>query len=265
MAVALVTGASSGIGAAFARALAARGYDLVLVARRLDRLEALATELEAAHGRRAIALSQDLSAPDSADALAQAVADLNLTVDLLVNNAGIGWYEAFAAMDRAQVMATVNLNVATLTALTHAFLPGMVARGQGAVIQVASAAAFQPIPFGAVYAASKAYVLSFSEAIAEEVAPQGVRVVCLCPGTTESEIHSYSGVKPGLLELAPPMPAEAVVQEALRALAWRQRVVVPGLQNALGAFAARVLPRDLLTHITGRIFAPQKSEDRAST
>lgn len=259
MPVALITGASSGIGAAFARGLARRGHDVILVARRLDRLEALAAELQAAHGGRAVAIAQDLAAPDAAEALSRAVSERGLAVELLVNNAGIGYYDHFAEMDRAHVMGMVTLNVATLTALTHAFLPEMVARGRGGVIQVASAAAFQPIPYGAVYAATKAYVLALSEALAEEVAPKGVRVVCVCPGSTESEIHSYSGVKPALLDLAPPMPAEVVVDETLRALDWRQRVVVPGLQNVLGAFAARVLPRPLVTHLAGRIFAPEKS------
>ena len=181
---ALVTGASSGIGAAYARALAAQGYDLILVARRADRLQALADEVKQAHGHRAEVLPADLLRREAPAELVAGVAALGMQVDLLVNNAGMGVHGPFADATAEDDLRMIDLNITSLTALTRAFAPAMIARRSGAIINVASTAAFQAIPFMGVYAATKAYVLSFSEAIAEELRPHGITVQCLCPGAT---------------------------------------------------------------------------------
>lgn len=255
---ALVTGASSGIGAAFALALARRGYNVVLVARRADRLEAVAETIAMTLGRKAHVLVADLAVPEAPDRMVRALAERGITVDLLVNNAGVAYYEAFSEMPREQAMAMVQLNVTALTAMSHAFLPGMAERGRGAVVNIASTAALQPIPYGAVYAASKSYVLSFSEALAEELAPQGVQVLCVCPGSTESEIHGTSGVDPAVVRLAPMMSAEAVAEESLRALDAGKRVIVPGPMNEAHAWLTRMLPRDVAARLAGTIFKPNR-------
>lgn len=250
--VAVVTGASSGIGEAFARALVERGHDVALVARRADRLEALGAELRA-RGARTFAIPLDLAAPDAGEALAAALAAQDLAADLLVNNAGVGYYGPFHEADRAKIEAMLAVNVAGLTAVSHALYPGMRARGRGGIIHVASLAAFQGIPGFAVYAASKAYVLAFSEALAAEAAPHGVKVLCLCPGNTESEIHGHSGVDPEVVRRAPMMSAEAVAAEGLAALQAGQAVHVPGPINAIGATLSRLLPREFSTRVAGAV------------
>ena len=253
---ALVTGASSGIGAAFARALAKSGHDLVLVARRADRLHALAEELRGVHQVRVEVLPADLLRPEAARELAEAVQALGMQVDLLVNNAGMGIHGPFlehTAEDEARMIA---LNITALTALTRAFTGGMVERRTGAVINLASTAAFQAVPYFAVYAATKAYVLSFSEAIAEELRPFGVTIQCLCPGATESEFSQVAQFKSDIHQKAPLMTAEAVVAESLDALRAGRSVQVTGVLNQLGTLGPRFLPRALITKISGSIFKP---------
>ncbi|HEY6236260.1 MAG TPA: SDR family oxidoreductase, partial [Candidatus Elarobacter sp.] len=186
MSTALITGASSGIGEAFARALAARGEDLVLVARSAERLEALAAELSAKHGVRAHVLPADLSDPKAVDALVAELTARGLTVTTLINNAGFGTHGEFASLDAARERDEVIVNVLAPVQLTHALLPAMVARKSGAIVNVGSTASFQPVPYMAVYGATKAFLLSFSEALAEEVRAHGVRVVALCPGQTDT-------------------------------------------------------------------------------
>lgn len=254
---ALITGASSGIGAAFARALAQEGYTLVLVARRVERLEALAAELRSAHGVRAEVLPADLLAPGASSTIAQAARDLGLDVDLLINNAGVGIHGAFESATAEDDLRMITLNITSLTELTRAFLPGMLERGRGGILNVASTAAFQPIPYFAVYAATKAYVLSFSEALAEEVGGRGVKVSCLCPGPTETEFNAVSGV--GQLDVAskaPTMSAEAVAADGLAALRGGRAVQVAGFMNAVGASATRFIPRQWLAKAAGTIFKP---------
>lgn len=259
---ALVTGASSGIGAAFARQLARDGYHVVLVARRVEKLEALAAELTAMGTAerpvRASVLPADLARPGAADALYAAVTALGLHVDLLINNAGLGVHGPFEDVTAEDDQRTIDLNISALTAMTRAFLPAMLARAQGAVINVASTAAFQPIPFFAVYAASKAYVLSFSEALAEEVAGRGVKVLCLCPGPTVSEFGDHAAFKTDIIDKAPMMTAEAVVAEALSGLRAGRTVQVAGLLNALSAMAPRFLPRQVIAKVSGTLFKPTK-------
>jgi hypothetical protein len=247
---ALVTGASAGIGAAFARALAVRGHDLILVARRAEALHKLADELSTQHNIRAEVLPQDLTAADAAPSLARRVAELGMQVDLLVNNAGFGLYGALLDTEPDRVLQLLQLNITALTALTHAFLPAMRDRHAGAVINVSSVAGFQAVPYFAVYAASKAYVLSFSEAIAEEVRHDGVIVQALCPSTTRSEFFDVAGFPEDARSRY--MSAEAVVEASLHGLDRGKTLVVPGLLNKLMVGSVRFAPRRVVTRVAGK-------------
>jgi short-subunit dehydrogenase len=190
---ALVTGASGGIGEAFARQLAAQGKDLILVARSEEKLHSLARELAAAHGVRTHVIVADLARHDSASALYAEIERLGLDVDLLINNAGYARAGAFAELALDEQADMIRLNVNTLVELSRLYLPAMRGRGWGGIINVASNAAFQPVPYLAVYAATKAFVLSFSEALAEEVARDGVSVMALCPGATATGFQERAG------------------------------------------------------------------------
>lgn len=250
---ALVTGASSGIGVEFARQLAARGADLVLVARRVDRLEVLAAELRAAHGRTVHVVPADLALPRPGVALAAAVAGLGLEIDTVVANAGFGTYGRFEDEDGARLADELAVNVAAVVDVAHAFYPGMLRRGRGALVTVASTAAYQPVPRMAVYAASKAFVLSFTEALAYEARRSGVRVLALSPGATESEFFEIAdnGDRFGTRR----QTAAEVVALALRTLDRRRgpSSVVSGAGNRLASVAARLLPRRLVTAGAGRL------------
>jgi len=251
---ALVTGASSGIGAAFARALHRRGERLILVARRVDRLEALAAEL----GGRHEVIAADLAAPDAAGRLLEAVESRGLVVDLLVNNAGLGHTKAFADEPIEAVRSMIDLNVRALTELTHAFLPGMRSRGRGRIVNVASNAAFQPVPYLTVYAATKAYVLSFTEGLAEELRGSGVKVQALCPGVTATEFLEVAGTHRGLLvNRLPMMTAEQVVGASLDGLDRERLRVVVGLPNRLLGFVTqRLAPHGLSRRVAARLYRP---------
>jgi short-subunit dehydrogenase len=239
--VALITGASAGIGVEFARRLAARGYDLVLVARRRDRLDALAREIVAAHPRvRVDVIAQDLLEPSAIERIATELAAANVAVDLLVNNAGFGAHGAFAQSDPASGANQIALNVAALVALSRAFVSGMVARGRGGIINVASTAAFQPLPQMAVYGATKAFVLSFSEALHEEVRRSGVRVLALCPGATDTEFFGIAGESAAV---GTKRDVRDVVETGLRAFASKRAVAIDGLLNAALATGVRFMPR----------------------
>lgn len=183
---ALITGASSGIGTEFARIHAGNGGDLVLVAQNLERLNALKEEIESAHGVSVLVLREDLSVPGSAQRVFQATEDAGIVVDMLINNAGFGGHGKFHERDLARDEAMMQLNMATLTSLTHLYLQGMIERGRGKILNVASTAGFMPGPLQAVYYATKAYVLSFSQAIAEELSGTGVTVTALCPGPVDT-------------------------------------------------------------------------------
>jgi short-subunit dehydrogenase len=248
---ALVTGASSGIGAAFARALAERGYSLLLVARRRDRLEALAATL-----RHAEVLVADLG--DAADVARVAERALALgDLELLVNNAGFGTNGDFVALDPARELAMVQLNVVAPLTLAQRLLPAMVARRAGGIINVASIGAFQPVPYMATYGGTKAFVLSWSEALAEELRGSGVRVLCVCPGPTATEWFEVAGVNPALRKVPHVMSAEALVARTLDAWDDGRAVLIPGLINWLTAFVTRIFPRLLVRVVTGRMFAPR--------
>ncbi|WP_437954373.1 SDR family oxidoreductase [Sorangium sp. So ce119] len=232
---ALVTGASMGIGEAFARELSRRGATLILVARSEARLAALASELGEAH-----VIAADLAAPGAAQRLLDAVAARGLEVDVLVNNAGFGVYGAFDELSLATQREQIDLNVGALVELTHVFMP-MIERRKGGVIQVASMAAFQPIPYFAVYAATKAFVVSFSAALWGEYRPRGVRVLALCPGATETPFFQRSGDVPGASRRARP---EDVVSAGLAAFVAGRATVAHGAANKAAAFLSRFLGRE---------------------
>lgn len=245
-ACALVTGASAGIGAEFARQLAPRCEVLVLVARRAERLVELAGELEEAHpGLRVMPLEADLTDPS---ARLQAVGHLlskGLVPDLLINNAGMGDYGEFATSDWMKVEAMLRLNVEALTHLTHALLPTMIEQRAGAILNVSSLASIVPMPDFAVYAATKAYVTSFSEALRIEVREHGIRVMALCPGPVHTEFGEIAGRGPGTEIGAREwfyVPQEQVVREALEGLAADKPRVYPGLRVALAAAAISLVP-----------------------
>jgi short-subunit dehydrogenase len=253
---ALVTGASGGIGEAFARQLAALGKDLVLVARSEDELNLLARELGSQHAVQAHVVVADLARHDSASALYAETGRLGLDIDLLVNNAGFAKAGAFSELPFDVQADMVRLNVNTLTELTRLYLPAMQQRQRGGVINVASNAAFQPVPYIAVYGATKAYVLSFSEAIAEEVAADGVRVMALCPGATATGFHDTAGV---WVQQQSSMPTpDEVVAAGLRAFERGRRSFLHGATNQLTAIASRLLPRRLVVHLTARVMSASR-------
>lgn len=241
---ALVTGASGGIGLELARSAAARGHDLVLVARSEDKLRSLAAELGKAHDARVTVIAADLGAPGAAASVFARTEELGIAVDVLVNNAGYGLYGAFTETDLDLELAMIQLNVVALTALTKLYVPGMIARGGGRVLNVASTAAFQPGPLMAVYYATKAYVLSFSEALAEELRATGVTVTTLCPGPTESGFQAGAKMEASKLVRGKKLPSSASVAELGFSAALRGRgVVIPGFMNYTMAASVRFLPR----------------------
>jgi short-subunit dehydrogenase len=246
--VALITGASAGLGVEFARQLGRRGHRLVLAARRKDRLEELANDLGNA---RVVAI--DLS---KRDASAKLMIDLEAAgeeVEVLVNNAAFGLIGRFAELDARRLRQMIDLNVGTLTDVCRAVAPQMIARKSGGIINVASTAAFQPGPNMAVYFASKAYVLSFTEALHEELKPHGVNVSCLCPGPTRTEFGAVAGFGGnGLYDRVVMQPPE-VVEVGLVGLEKNHAVVVPGLVNKIGAASTRFVPRSVVRKIAGAI------------
>ena len=249
----LITGASSGIGECFARALAARKHNLVLVARSQAKLEALAAELRMAFNIQAEPVALDLSVPGAAAKLAQIVAERHLLIDLLINNAGFGAPGEFWRINLERAAEMVRLNVQALMELTRLLLPPMIERRQGAIISVSSTASFQPLAYSALYSATKAFVTSFSLALAEEVRPYGVRVVTLCPGVTATNFFVAGGYgtrrAPGGFQ-AP----EEVVTAALKALDHKGGLVVPRLLNKFGVFIQRFVPRAVVVRAAARMF-----------
>ena len=246
--VTLVTGASAGLGVEFARQLSKRGHRLVLTARRKERLDSLAKELGAAR-----ALAIDLSKKDSAAKLMKEVDAAGEQIDMLINNAGFGLIGKFAELDAKRQREMIDLNVATLSDLCRAVAPGMIERKSGGIINVASTAAFQPGPNMAVYFATKAYVLSFTEALHEELKPHGVKVSCLCPGPTRTEFGEVAGFGSNGAFDRFAMEAPQVVQAGLKGLEKNRAVVVPGLMNKIGAASTRFAPRSVVRKIAGAI------------
>ena len=246
--VALVTGASAGLGVEFARQLSRRGHPLVLAARRKERLAELAKELGNA---RSVAI--DLSKKDAAAKLMADIEANGEQVELLVNNAGFGLIGRFAELDAKRERQMIDLNVATLTDLCRAVSPGMIERKSGGIINVASTAAFQPGPKMAVYFATKAFVLSLSEALHEELKPHGVHVTCLCPGPTRTEFGEVAGFGGNGLFHKVAMNSPEVVEAALDGLDKNKAVVVPGVVNKLTANSGRFAPRSVVRKIAGAI------------
>jgi short-subunit dehydrogenase len=256
--VALITGASSGIGEAFARRIACDGRHLVLVARREDRLAALAHEIEGAHGIRVHVIAQDLLRPGAVPALLSAVDRRGLAVDWLVNNAGFGTVGRLETLPVEGELDEIRLNVEVLVELTSRCLPGMVARRRGAVVNVASVAAFMPGPYMATYAATKAFVLSFSEGLAAEMRGTGVDVLCVCPGFTRTEFQATAHVDTSVVPDFAWMTAEQVADQAVRAVG-HGPILVNGVMNSLMTSVLRFVPRTLVTRIVGGMLRPKEA------
>lgn len=251
---ALITGASGGIGEHIARQLAAKGTHLILVARGEGKLQALATELSAQHGVQAHVLPADLTRADAAATLAREVGARGLRVDVLVNNAGFADYGEFHTLDLGKQLDMIQVNITALTELTHRFLPGMVQRGRGRVLNIASTAAFMPGPLMAVYYATKAYVLSFSEALQEELRGTGVHVTAACPGPVSTGFQQAAQMQGSRLIASQTsqgliMTPDKVAREAVDAMLRGQSVRVIGRMNQVQALMPRLLPRGLTPRI----------------
>jgi len=254
MATALITGASSGIGEKFAYELARQNYDLVLIARRQDRLETVAAKAKEIGATRTEIVVADLARPGAPLELQARLASASIEVEYLINNAGFGTTGRFDRLPLEREVEEIELNVSALVALTRIFLPSMIERRRGTIINVASTAAFQPIPYMATYGATKAFVLSFTEAIGVEAAGTGVRILALCPGPVRTEFQGVAKNENALMPSFAYMDADTVVKQALSAVERGRRVRINGIMNMAGAVAARLFPRALVTAIAGRIY-----------
>ncbi len=249
---ALVTGASSGIGEEFARQLAARGWSLILVARSQDRLEALRSELMFAHmGIDVLAIPLDLAAPHASAELFSRTESARLDVNLLINNAGFGAFGEFASIDRERQRAMIDLNVSALMELTYLYLQPMIFRRGGGIINIASVAGFMPLPYCAVYAATKAFVRSFSEALHEEARQHGVQVTVVNPGSTETNFFQVAGKSP-FSHRSRMQTSAQVVTEALRAFDRRRASIVTGASNRSLIRAVALIPRKWIRVVVGK-------------
>jgi len=256
----LITGSSSGIGAAFARKLARRGRNVLLVARSEDKLITLCNELGRISGVRAQYFALDLRAPDAGEQLFEETKKRQLEIDMLVNNAAFGSMDDFARLDLETELKMVDLNVRCVVELTHRFLVPMRERKQGTIINVASTAGFQAVPFMATYAATKAFVLSFSEALWEENRTQGIHVMALCPGVTETNFFEASNMdRPPMRTIQTP---EEVVDVALRGLARGRSSVISGWTNYLMVEAERFVPRSMVIKVAGKALRSQVEEEK---
>ncbi len=246
--VTVITGASAGIGVALARVFARNGHDLALVARREDRLRTLAGEIAATGARRPLVIAADLAEPDAAARVGKALAAQGAEPQFMVNNAGFGLVGLAASRDREEQLVMIDLNVYALTELSLAFIDSL-QRHRGGILNVGSMAGFLPGPGMAVYYATKAYVLSFSEALHSELKPRGIRVTVLCPGPVPTEFAERAGVSGGLAPGILTQPAETVAEAGYRGLMRGDRAVVPGLGNKLITFLIRIVPRRLLLRL----------------
>ncbi len=258
---ALVTGASSGIGAALARELARQGAKLILTARRRERLEALASEL-AAQGSEVRVISADLARPEDRQAVYDQTAGSGLEVEILVNNAGLGQYGEFATLDLGQELDQVRVNCEAVVHLTRLFVPDLVKRRRGWIMVLSSVASFQPIPYLTTYAATKGFDRFFALGLAEELAPFGIKVSALCPGPTESEFFAVAKVHrdlgAGAMSGRRRQPAEEVARLGLEALARGKRIKIPYFAGELTALAVRLLPVGLITFAIAKAMKPKK-------
>jgi short-subunit dehydrogenase len=251
---ALVTGASAGIGAALAKELAAGGTNLVLTARRKDRLAELAKELSAAHKVKTDVFAADLTDPNAPEGIFAFTGEKGIEIDLLINNAGFGQYGEVPSVEKQRLLDMVQVNCSAVVHLTRLYLPEMIARRRGDVLILASTASFQAVPYISTYAATKAFDLLFAEGLAEEMKPYGIRVCALCPGSTESEFHVVSGQEKFKKNAE---TAEKVARTGLKALAAGKSYVISGLGNYLGAHGERLVPRRFVTRVAAGMFKPR--------
>jgi uncharacterized protein len=250
---ALITGASAGLGRDFARLFAADGHDLVLVARRRDRLDDLAAELEHAHGIKAHVLPTDLGQPGAPQEISDHLQASGIEVEFLVNNAGFGSSGAFAELDTRREIEMITVNVSALTYLTRLLLPAMIARGHGRILNIGSTAGFQAGPFMATYYATKAYVNHFSEALAHELAGTGVTVTVSCPCATATEFGAIAGNDKSQLFAGGAATSEEVAREAYQAMMKGKRMIVHGARNRVMVQALRVAPRRVVHGIAAKL------------
>ena len=256
MPTALITGASSGLGEQFAYALAQQRYDLVLTARRADRLAEVAAKARKLGAARVEVIESDLALRSAPGEIFAKVNELHLQIDYLVNNAGFGTSGRFDRLALERELEEIDLNISGLVAMTRLFMPAMVARNTGTIINVASTAAFQAVPFMATYAATKAFVLNFTEAISGELADTGVKVSALCPGPVRTEFQAVANNEHGRLPSFAYLEAETVVAQGIAAAASGHSVHIAGVINFLTAQSTRVMPRALINYIARRIYRP---------
>jgi short-subunit dehydrogenase len=254
---ALVTGASAGIGKALAEELAAGGANLVLTARREDRLRVLAQEFSAKYRIQSEIFVADLAQPAAPEAIFQFAQEKGIVIDLLVNNAGFGQYGEFHATETGRLMQMVQVNCTAVLHLTRLFVPLMVTRRSGDILIVASTAAFQAVPYISTYAATKVFDLYLAEGLGEELRPYGIRVCALCPGSTTSEFHEIAGHPAH--SRGREQSAATVARNGLKALAAGRSYLISGFGNYLGAHGERLVPRRLVTRIAAKMFRPAKS------
>ncbi len=256
MPTALITGASSGIGEQFGYALAGRKYDLVLIARREDRLNAVAARARELGAGRVESVAIDLGQPGAHQRIHDRLAAAGMQVDYLVNNAGFGTSGHFARLPLEREIAEIDLNVTALVALTRVFLPAMIERKRGTIINVASTAAFQSVPFMATYAATKAFVLSFTEGLAGELAGTGVKVLALCPGPVKTEFQGVAHNEHGRVPSFVYIDAATVAAQGIAAADSGRHVYIGGVMNFVGAQATRFLPRAMIRRIARGLYRP---------
>jgi short-subunit dehydrogenase len=262
--VTLITGASAGIGRELARVFAAKGHRLALVDRRGDRLAALGNEIASAGGTAPILISCDLEHRDAGDRVSTALAAAGVEVEFVVNNAGFGLFGEACELDRAQQLGMIAVNILALTDLSLRFSDSLI-RHRGGILNLGSLTAFLPGPGMAVYHASKAYVLSFSEALHQELAPHGVRVTTLCPGSVPSEFQARAGIEPGLEHEILNVSAAEVAQAGYRALMAGKRTVLPGFGTSIIPFLLRLFPRGFILAATGRIHSRKRRQGTTSS
>lgn len=248
----MITGASAGIGYELAKIFASKGHRVALAARRLDRLQALASEIVKAGGREPLIIACDLQDPNAGDVIAAALKSAGVEAEYLVNNAGFGLFGEWLELDRAEQLSMIDVNVRALTDLSLRFVDSL-ARHKGGILNVASLSSFLPGPRMAVYYATKAYVLSFSEALFCELAPRGVRVTALCPGPVQTEFQSRAGFEPGLDSRVLAVPASRVAMAGYQGLMAGKRLVLPGIGMKVIPFMLRFVPRGLLVSLVGRV------------
>jgi short-subunit dehydrogenase len=249
----LITGASEGIGKELARIMAGDGWDLVITARRRELLDERANELRTQHNRRIEVIQADLTQPEGAQVIHEEIVQRGITIDALVNNAGVGYFGRFCEQDLNRVTDMIRLNMESLVRLTHIFANDMIRRGGGRIMNVASVVAFMPLPYNNIYGATKAFVLSFSEALAKELEGTGVIVTAFCPGSTESGFHRSAGGRDNVAAFGKQMTAKKAALIGYRAMMKGKRLEVAGLKNKLLTFALRLLSRRTTGNISAKI------------